>query len=63
MSCDTPSTGGRSVEAQLLLFAADVFVGPLEHGEEQVLLAAEVVVEHPLVGPGARGDAVDPRAA
>ena len=40
-----------------------LLVGALEHGEEEVLLAAEIVVEHALVGAGALGDAVDARAA
>ena len=35
---------------------------PVEDGIEQCVLAAEVVVDLRLVGPGRLGDAVDPRA-
>src|SRR6185436_17672206 len=50
-------------QVQALLGAADVRVARLQHGEEQRLLVAEVVVQHALVGTGARRDAIDARAA
>ena len=37
-------------------------VGALQDGDEQLLLAAEVVVDHPLGRAGALGDLVDARA-
>ena len=56
--------GRRSVEQRQLLFGvADAGVRVLQHGEEQRVLAAEVVVQHPLVRLGARRNAVDARAA
>jgi hypothetical protein len=50
------------VEVQPLLGFADVGVGALEHREEQVVLAAEVVVDEALVQARALGDAVHARA-
>ena len=40
----------------------DAAVGVLEHGAVELLLAAEVVVDHPLRGAGPLGDLVDPGA-
>jgi hypothetical protein len=54
--------GLHLVQMQLLLGLANVGVGALEHGQEQVVLAAEVVIDQPLVETGARGDAVHPGA-
>ena len=54
--------GVEVVDVDRLLGGADVRVGALEHGHEQPLLAAEVVVDHPLRGAGALGDLVDARA-
>ena len=48
-------------QVQVLLLAADLLVGALEDREEQILLLAELVVEHPLVDAGAFGDPVHPR--
>ena len=50
------------VDLQLLLGLADAAVGVLQHGQVELLLAAEVVVDHPLGGAGALGDLVDPGA-
>src|SRR6185437_13961514 len=48
-------------QVELHLSRADRCIAPLEHGEVQPLLAAEIVVEHALVDAGSLGDAVDPR--
>jgi hypothetical protein len=50
-------------EMQLALGGADVGVGLLEDGEEQLVLALEVVVDELAVDAGALGDRLDPRAA
>ena len=50
------------VDLQSLLGLADAAVGVLQHGQVELLLAAEVVVDHPLRGAGALGDLVDARA-
>ena len=42
----------------MLSALANIAVGVFEHGEEQVLLAAEVMVDHLLIGFGAAGDCV-----
>ena len=63
---DQPANRGRGLEvleAQGLFGLADVGVGLLEDREEQVVLAAEVVVQQALVDAGALGDALDPRTA
>src|SRR5512134_2246152 len=52
----------RVEEAQRLLCGADAGVRMLQHREEEALLVAEVVVEHPLVRAGPARDAVDSRA-
>jgi hypothetical protein len=49
------------VELQRRLDLADAAVGVLEHLNEEPLLVAEVVIDHPLAGIGARGNIVDPR--
>ena len=54
--------GVEVVDLDRLLGGADRGVGALEHRHEQPLLAAEVVVEHPLGRAGPGGDLVDPRA-
>ena len=46
--------GVAVAEVERRLGAADAGVGLLEHDEVERLLVAEVVVEHPLVGAGAR---------
>ena len=51
------------LEKELALGVADVGIGLLEDGEEQLVLAIEVVVDQPLVDAGALGDRLDPRAA
>jgi hypothetical protein len=53
---------GQLAEVQLGLAGADVAVGVEQHPAVQRLLVADVVVEHALVGAGARGNAVDARA-
>jgi hypothetical protein len=50
------------LDVDLLLVRADPRVGALEHRDVQPLLAAEVVVEHPLRRAGALGDLVHARA-
>ena len=50
------------VDLQALLGLADAAVGVLQHGQVELLFAAEVVVDHPLGGAGALGDLVDPGA-
>ena len=50
------------VDLQLLLGLADAAIGVLQDGQVQLLLAAEVVVDHPLRGARALGDLVDPGA-
>ena len=47
------------VDLQSLLGLADAAVGVLQHGQVELLFAAEVVVDHPLRGAGALGDLVD----
>jgi len=51
------------LEVEPELDAAQPSVGGLEHREVERLLATEVVVDHALAGPGARGDLVDARPA
>ena len=58
----TASTGRRVGGVELLLGLPDAAVGVLEHRQVEPLLAAEVVVDHPLRGAGPLGDDVDPRA-
>src|SRR5262249_55195967 len=65
---DEPAGGGDGVETRYiegLLGLADDGVGTFERRGEQLLLAAEVVVDHPLRRPGTCGDLVDasPRVA
>ena len=56
------ATGSRWSTSIVCSARADRRVGALEHRHEQLLLAAEVVVDHPLGGAGALGDLVDARA-
>src|SRR5688572_2724464 len=51
------------LEPERALGVADMRVAPFQRGEEQAFLVAEVVVEHALVRPRARRDAVDARPA
>ena len=53
------TTGIDVVDLQPLLGLADAAVGVLQHRHVELLLAAEVVVDHPLGGAGALGDLVD----
>jgi hypothetical protein len=46
-----------------VLLLANVAIGLLQHGLEQLLLVLEVVVDQALVQAGALGDAVHARAA
>ena len=50
------------VDLQPLLGLADAAVGVLQHRHVQLLLAAEVVVDHPFGGARPLGDLVDPSA-
>src|SRR6185369_4155365 len=52
----------RLIEFETLLGLAYDLVGAFEHRQEQVVLAAEVVIEHPHVDAGLRGDPVDTRS-
>ena len=52
----------QRVELQVAFALADHPVGLFQHREEQVVLVAEVVVDHAHVDPGVGGDALDPRA-
>ena len=56
------ATGSRWSTSIVCSAAADRGVGALEHGHEQLLLAAEVVVDHPLRGARLVGDLVHARA-
>jgi len=49
-------------EVEPALLGADFFVGAFEHLEIEVLLVADVIIQHALVGAGAGRDPVDPRA-
>ena len=51
------------LDVDLLLGLADASVGALQHCSEQLLLAAEVVVDHPLGGARLSGDLVNARAS
>src|SRR5690606_6496864 len=55
--------GRPLVELEALLRLPHAGIGTLEHGQEERILAAEVVVEHAHVDAGLRGDAADARAA
>ena len=50
---------GVLAERQFALAAPDLLIGVEQHGAVERLLVAEVVVEQPLVGLGARGDGID----
>ena len=54
--------GLKVVEVERLFLAAQAGVNPLQHGQVEALLAAEVVVDHALVGFGVLGDLVYPPA-
>src|SRR5690606_32213395 len=50
------------VEVERGLDGSDPLVDRLQYGDIKAFLVAEVVVNHPLAGSGARGDLVNPRA-
>ncbi|MNT50402.1 hypothetical protein D3C72_1873210 [compost metagenome] len=50
---------GQLFELELAFGLADVLVGRFEHGLEQPLFVAEVLIDHAFVGLGAQRDAVD----
>src|SRR5262249_54541721 len=50
-------------EVELTLLGADLLVGALEDREIEVLLVADVIIKHALVGAGLLCNAVNPRAA
>ncbi len=50
------------IEIKRRLDLADAAVGVFEHLDEQAFLVAEIVIDHPLAGAGARRDVVDARA-
>ena len=48
------------VQLELAFGFVELLVGMLQHADEQAFLAAEVVVEHAVVGFGLAGNALDP---
>ena len=46
-------------DVELVLQRADAAIGFLQHGEVELLLAAEIIIDHPLRGAGPRRDRVD----
>ena len=50
------------LEIEPALLGADLFVGAFEHREVEIVLVADVIVQHALVGAGLGRDAVDARA-
>ena len=48
---------------QLLFGGANADIGSLDHLLEQLLLAAEIVIDHALVGLGPKRNGINPRAA
>src|SRR5690242_12861102 len=53
----------RCGELQLLFGPPKLLVRLFQHAAKQLLLAAEVVIQHAIHGPGAAADPLDPRAA
>src|SRR5262245_6495333 len=51
------------LEIELALLGADLFIGAFEDREIEVLLVADVIIQHALVGAGLQRDAINPRAA
>ncbi len=49
-------------EVEPALFDADFLIGAFQHRQIKVVLFADVVIQHALVGAGLGRDAVDPRA-
>jgi len=56
------SSGAQVFEVQVGLDVADAAVGLFEHGHVQAFLAAEVVIDHPLVALRLAGDLLGTRA-
>ncbi len=56
-----PQALGRGLTGQIKpsFSVADMAVGVFQNGEIKRILVAEVMVDHPLVGPGAAGDDID----
>ncbi|MGY3364618.1 hypothetical protein ACVWZL_001743 [Bradyrhizobium sp. GM2.4] len=48
-------------EIEPALLAADLVIGAFEHREIELVLVADVIIQHPLVGAGVGRDAVDAR--
>src|SRR5262245_11253633 len=48
------------LQIELALLGADFFVGAFEDRQVEVLLVADVIIEHALVGAGLLRDAVNP---
>ena len=49
-------------EIEPALLGPDLLIGAFEHREVEIVLLADVVVQHALVGAGLGRDPVDPRA-
>ena len=47
------------LEVERALLDANLLIGAFEHGEIEVVLLADVIIQHALVGAGLRRDAVD----
>ncbi len=62
---DAPHRIGRrqTIQVEFLFHAADVAIGLFQSREVQAFLAAEVIVDHPLVGAHPRSDGIDACAA
>ena len=50
------------LEIEPALLGTDLLIGAFEHREVEIVLVADVVIQHALVGAGIGRDAVDPRA-
>ena len=62
---DAPYRIGRrqTIQIEFVLHTPDVAISLLQRRQVQAFLAAEVIVDHPLVGAHPRGDGIDTRAA
>ena len=49
-------------EVEPALLGADLLIGAFQHREVEILLVADVIIQHALVGAGLGRDPVDPRA-